>query len=465
MFRGIVFVCAILCFCGNVSAEMYPRVDPEQGPVAGEVYVDLDRLRNARDQAGPDAQYANLDALLASQGLFAPSGGDLDLSGLPLGRVIEMYFSEVARVPYVICGEVLADGRLVSLRASGRSLDRAALVALLDVNGLSLRMIGGVATVCTKPAEERLTEEQRMARSGEVFTYVPRYRSADELIAFAKPLVIGVFAGSVGSGGSTLPVSSGRSTVAGASVGTSLGGVVVFSGSKQQIRRLEKILEAVDTPVQSVQVRAALYEVTDSDSSSSVLKMIGDLFSGKVGFSLGSGSFVPGSGGGGLSVNLPNFDFIAGIISEDSRFQLVSQPSVRVLDGRSARLQVGQDVPVMDQILFNPQGQATQSVTYHSSGTILDVSVNVRGESILLHLTQTLSDFQQNKLGSSDNPILLKRELQSDLMVADGEIVVLGGLSDDKKSNSKSGFLGFNFSKSGSSSSSQLVLLLQAEKI
>lgn len=466
-FRTLVTVAALSGLCGTASAEMWPAVDPSKGPVAGEVYVDLDRLRAARDEQHGSAEprYDNIDALLSSQGLFAPSGGDFDLSSMPLGRVLELYFSEVARVPYVICGEVLADGRLVSLRASGRSLDRAALVALLDVNGLSLRMIGGVATVCVKPVEERLTEEQRMARSGEVYTYVPKYRSADELVNFAKPLVVGVFAGSVGNGSTTLPVSSGRSTVASSSAGSGLGGVVVFSGSKLQIKRLEQILKSVDTPVQSVQVRAALYEVTDSDSSGSVLKVIGDLFGGKVGFSMGSGSFVPGSGGGGLNVSLPNFDFIAGILSEDSRFQLVSQPSVRVLDGRSARLQVGQDVPVTEEILFNPQGQATQSVQYHSSGTILDVTVHVRGASILLNLTQTLSDFQQNKVGSSDNPVLFKRELQSDLMVSDGEIVVLGGLSDDKKTDTKSGFFGLNFAKSKNYSKSQLVLLLQAEKI
>lgn len=464
MLRLVVFMaCAI--FCVNVSAEMFPPVDPEQGPVAGEVYVDLGRLKNARDSAGSGAQYDSVDALLASQGLYSQSDGHMDLSGLPLGRVIEMYFSEIARIPYVICSDVLADGRLVSLRASGRALDRAALIALLDVNGLSLRMIGGVATVCVKPVEERLTEEQRMARSGEVFSYVPKFRSADELIRFAQPLVVGVFAGSVGNGGAALPATSDRSSVAGSSAGSSLGGVVVFSGSKHQIERLEKILKSVDAPVQSVQVRAALYEVTDSDSSGSVLKVIGQLFGGKVGFSMGSGSFIPGSGGGGLNVSLPNFDFIAGILSEDSRFQLVSQPSVRVLDGRSARLQVGQDVPVTEEILFSPQGQATQSVQYHSSGTILDVTVHVRGASILLNLTQTLSDFQQNKIGSSDNPILFKRELQSDLMVSDGEIVVLGGLSDDKKTDTKSGFFGLNFAKSKNYSKSQLVLLLQAKKI
>lgn len=465
MFRVLIFLCTFFFLCGNASAQMWPPADPEQGPVAGEVYVDLGRLKGARDRQDSGVRYENIDALLSSQGLFAPSGGDFDLSGMPLGKAIELYFSEVARVPYVICGEVLGDGRLVSLRASGRSLDRAALVALLDVNGLSLRMIGGVATVCVKPVEERLTDEQRMARSGEVYSYVPKYRSADELIAFAKPLVVGVFADSAGNGNATLPVSSGRSTVAGPSAGSSLGSVVVFSGSKQQIKRLEKILTSVDTPARSVLVRAALFEVTDSESSGSVLKVIGDLFGGKLGFSLGSGSFVPGYGGGSVKVSVPNFDFVAGLISEDARFKLVSQPSIRVLDGRSARLQVGQDVPVTDELLFSPQGQVTQSVKYLSSGMIFDVSVNVRGESLLLSLTQTVSDFQQNKVGASDNPVLSKRELQSDLMVADGEIVVLGGLSDDKKSDSKSGFLGFNFAKSKNYSSSQLVLLLQAEKI
>ncbi|MNV92117.1 Bacterial type II and III secretion system protein [compost metagenome] len=67
--------------------------------------------------------------------------------------------------------------------------------------------------------------------------------------------------------------------------------------------------------------------------------------------------------------------------------------------------------------------------------------------------------------GNSENPTLNKREIQTALSVADGEMVVLGGLTDNKEEKAKSGLFGWNFSSSDSDSKSELMLLLQVERI
>ncbi len=451
--RFFVVIIAMF-FIRAALGQPLPGIDPKVGPVAGHVYVDPDRW-----SAAELAKFESIEHLLNSKASESESVG-FNLTSVPLSQVIQLYFSEVARSAYVICSEVLSDTRYVSLRASGKALDRAMMVALLDANGLALNMVGGVATVCAKPPE--LTEEQKAARNGKVFTYKPRHRSVSDLIRVATPLVVGVFANGNSGRGVALPLAGSRSSAATTSLPISeIDEVLVFSGESKQIGRLKEIVAALDTPSSSVMVKAVLYEVSNSSTEASALKVIADLLGGKLGVTIG-GSMLSG---GSLSITSSNLDFVASMISEDSRFKVLTRPFLRVQNGRSARFQVGQDVPVAGEILFNPNGQSAQSFKYVSSGVIFDVSAHIRGDAIGLDIVQTVSSFVKTTVGNSDNPTLNKRELSTSLTMGNGEIVVLGGLSDVQRERSTQGLFGWNFAKSEGSRNGQLVLVLQAEKV
>src|SRR5690606_6213531 len=107
----------------------------------------------------------------------------------------------------------------------------------------------------------------------------------------ASPLVMGVFANGNSGGGSSVPVLGGRTSAATTSLSSSdLDEVLVFSGEQKQIDRLKGILAALDAPVTSVMVRAVLYEVADADSKASALKVLADMFNGKLGITVGANS-------------------------------------------------------------------------------------------------------------------------------------------------------------------------------
>lgn len=448
---AIAFMIAMVIMAPKVKSQPLPGVDQNVGPVAGQVYVDPDRWN-----AMAAAKFESIEHLLDSktQGVDPPG---FDLVSVPLSQVIQLYFSEVARSPYVICSEVLADNRFVSLRASGKALDRTMMVALLEANGLALNLIANIPTVCVKPPQ--LSEGQKAARNGKVFTYRPKHRSVSDLVRVATPLVEGVFA----NGGSR------GSSMVGNAAGPSSGGesseideVLIFSGDARQIERLKEIVAALDGPSSSVLVNAILYEVAESSSDASALKVISDLLGGKLGVTVGGGSGVLGNS---LSITTPSLDFVASMISEDSRFKVLTRPFLRVQNGRTARFQVGQDVPVAGEILFNPNGQSAQSFKYASSGVIFNVSAYIRGEAIGLDIVQTVSSFVKTTVGNSENPTLNKREISTSLTLGDGEIVILGGLRDEQRERSSQGLFGWNFAKSEGTRNSQLVLILQAQRV
>ena len=448
---AIALMIAMVIMAPKAKSQPLPGVDPLVGPVAGQVYVDPDRWN-----AMATAKFESIEHLLESktQGGESP---EFDLVSVPLSQVIQLYFSEVARSPYVICSEVLGDNRFVSLRASGRALDRAMMVALLEANGLALNVIANIPTVCIKPPQ--MSEAQKAARNGKVFTYRPKHRSVSDLVRVATPLVEGVFANGSGGRGSS---QSGNASAS--SMGlepTEIDEVLIFSGDSRQIERLKEIVTALDSPSSSVMVNAVLYEVSESSSDASALKVIADLLGGKVGITVGGS----GISGNSLSITTPSLDFVASMISEDSRFKVLTRPFLRVQNGRSARFQVGQDVPVAGEILFNPNGQSAQSFKYASSGVIFNVSAHIRGEAIGLDIVQTVSSFVKTTVGNSENPTLNKRELSTSLTMGNGEIIVLGGLNDVQRERSSQGLFGWNFAKSEGSRAGQLVLVLQAERV
>lgn len=447
----VSFVLCCLPLLCSANAVVLPPV-PKAPPMV-DVSKDIQPVPTWVVNGGPAADRLNSPL----PGYDMPAS--FDMQSMPLSQVISLYFKEVSRQPYVLCDAVLNDQRFVSVRAQGRALDAAMFRAVLDANGYEARDLGGVVTVCTKVV---VAEVDLKGTKGTPFLYRPQYQDAGYLVDLLTPLVEGTFANRR-SGGGSLKV--GGSDVGSSALSSSVNSTkgdeyLVFSGDKAAIARLKDLLVQVDTPSPSVVVRAVLYEVSKSNQDASALKMVADLFKGKVGVTLGTDTLS-----NSLSIHAGGLDFVASAISQDGRFKVLTSPFARVRNNQSVRLQVGADVPVAGQILINPNGQTTQSNEYHSSGVILEVTARIRGRTTDLDLVQTVSNFVKTTTGNSENPTLNKREIQTALSVADGEMVVLGGLTDNKEEKAKSGLFGWNFSSSDSDSKSELMLLLQVERI
>lgn len=395
--------------------------------------------------------------------LWADGLPSFDLQRMPLSQIVSLYFKEVYASPYVLCDELLNDQRLVSLRADGKQLDEAILRGLLVLNGYEVKRQGLVTLVQLKPAGG--VASSIIPSDHHPFVYRPKFRSVATLVALVSPLVHGVFANQAVSAPAAAVGGSSSESIA-ASYNASDGEVLVFAGEKKQTLRLEKLLKDLDVPESSVLVRAVLYEVSKSMHTSSALKLVSDLLRrngalrGNASLSLGRDVLQ-----NSLSIGFKSFDAVASAISADERFKVITSPFLRVKNQHAVRLQVGQDVPVSGKILINPNGQTTQSTEYHSSGVILHVSANIRGQVVDLDVTQTVSNFIKTTTGNVNNPTMNKREVQTSLSLKDKEIVVLGGLLDQKDENGKSGLFGINFAKSVANDQRELLLLLQVEKV
>jgi general secretion pathway protein D len=129
-------------------------------------------------------------------------------------------------------------------------------------------------------------------------------------------------------------------------------------------------------------------------------------------------------------------------LATESRGKLLAAPHILVSDNREARIQVGQSVPLVTAQTYGAVGVAPQQVVeYKDIGIILKVKPQVNeGGLVALELHQEVSTFTTQTLFSASTQIIInKTEATSNLVVQDGQTIVIGGLIREDTSKSLSG--------------------------
>lgn len=237
----------------------------------------------------------------------------------------------------------------------------------------------------------------------------------------------------------------------------------IFQGTEKEIAILQKLLEQIDIPFPEVFVRGMVYEVTTGDKTTNAFSLALSILGGKIGLNVGQSTSTPNS----ITISSGSIDAVLGALSSDKRFQSVSSPSLRVKSGSSARFSVGSDVPVLGQAQLDRLGNVIQSVEYKPSGVIFSVQPQIRDAVIDLQISQQLSTFVQTTTGVNNSPTLIKREISTTIGAASGDLIILGGLDEDKTSNDNAGlsFLPkWTRSTGAESNRSQILLVLQVQR-
>ena len=229
--------------------------------------------------------------------------------------------------------------------------------------------------------------------------------------------------------------------------------------------KLDTIMPQIDTPAGEVIVRGAIYEVQTDEQNNSAIALVTSLLKTKLTLSYNAGN-APVTGF--IQFKNSTIDAVLSALSTDSRFKIVSSPLLRIATGRNGRISVGQDVPVIGAISYpTGAGQAVQSIEYRSSGVIFDISPDVRQDTVELSINQQLSNFVTTDTGVNNSPTLTKREVRTAVSMGNGDIVLLGGLAENKTAGSSTGlsFLpSFLRATSDDTTKTEILLVLQLQK-
>ena len=144
-----------------------------------------------------------------------------------------------------------------------------------------------------------------------------------------------------------------------------------------------------------------------------------------------------------FSINLPGALIEA--MLQDQSTRVLQRPQLRATDGGKASLKIGSKIPYvsgsLNSAIATPGAipYATTQFQQVEVGVIIDIQPHVNGpEDVSLHLKVEISNVTGNEnIGGIDQPIIGQRVNEADVRLRNGEVSILGGLtqSDDSRTN------------------------------
>lgn len=225
---------------------------------------------------------------------------------------------------------------------------------------------------------------------------------------------------------------------------------VVIYGEGDQTEQVVATLKKLDsTPVQ-VAINVTIAEVRLTEDLKYGVQYF--LKSKQLGLGSDNGSLsLIDRAGNSIRKQTPGLNFVGGadanpdvIISALNVLtdvEILSSPSLVVIENQTATLQVGDEVPIttqQSQSLENSLAPVVNQVQFRETGIILNVTPRIsQTDAVTMDIVQEISSVASG--ANTLTPTISKRSIRTQISVNDQQTVVLGGLISANSQKSKSG--------------------------
>ena len=223
---------------------------------------------------------------------------------------------------------------------------------------------------------------------------------------------------------------------------------IIISGPPTLQKNMMGVISQLDRRRAQVMVEAVIAEVSTDLSNEIGAALVSNGAnnggSGVVGYSNFGGLSTLASYASGSATSIANglligggnesFGAIVEALKGDAATNILSTPTLVTLDNEEAQITVGQEVP-----FITGQSTSTSSDTSNPFTTIERKDVGLtfkitpqinRGDTVNLKIEQETSSLASSSVSASD-VITNKRKINTNVMVEDGQILILGGLIED----------------------------------
>jgi general secretion pathway protein D len=259
----------------------------------------------------------------------------------------------------------------------------------------------------------------------------------------------------------------------GGSMATDLGNVqivadpannaLIITAKAQEYKEIEAVIKELDVVPLQVLIDATIAEVTLSDELRYGLQWL--IKHGSFTALLGKNAtaattdgdtttildrVAPAFGpGGGLTysmvTNSGDVQVIMSALANDNKVNVLSSPSLMVLNNQEASIKVGDQVPILTSSstpVSSVGGTllSTNTIQYRDTGVILNVRPRVNaGGLVLMDLEQAVDNVATLVTGGIQSPTITQRQIKSSVAVSNGETLVLGGLIQERSEKTQDG--------------------------
>ncbi len=134
---------------------------------------------------------------------------------------------------------------------------------------------------------------------------------------------------------------------------------------------------------------------------------------------------------------IPGLSVLADMITANSAGNVLARPTIITMDNEEARIMVGQNIGIPNGSYQNTAanaGNLVTTITRQDLGNVLQIKPLItQSGSILLDIYQEDSKLDPNQpVNSPNGPSFLKRNMRATVLVDDGQIIALGGMTQDQ---------------------------------
>jgi type II secretory pathway component GspD/PulD (secretin) len=361
-------------------------------------------------------------------------------SGVPLVQFAQATYRDLLHRDFVVSSELLGVGKKVTINVKGVQVDQlpSFVDQVLASQGVRSTLRGGVyyLDAATSPGPQLDQVDQVSSKPGPLAASAaaPRDQVKVDQVKVDDPAKDELRVVEVMNRPVDFVIQAVNAAMGVNAARPGGGSRLVVSAPKDRIDLVLDLVDQLDVAADQVEVSASFVEVTTNDAHTSGLSLVAGLVSHKLNLTVdpGQGRFSIGGG---------RYQLVLDALAGDGRFNQVSNSRVVGDDAEHLALSVGDETPTIGSTGKDQLGNAVQNVVYRPSGVILDVTPRVLGSRRLaLQVDGQVSAFQQTTTGVTGSPTLVKRQVKTSVSVADGEVLVIGGLNDTKSTRSKSGF-------------------------
>jgi general secretion pathway protein D len=215
---------------------------------------------------------------------------------------------------------------------------------------------------------------------------------------------------------------------------------LLIMANDRDYQRVLRVIQGLDVVASQVLIEAVIAEVTLNDKLQyGVQWQLSKKGTPTASFSNaltgGVASVFPGFN---YAVNAASIAATLSALNAITRVNVISTPSLMVLDNKTARLQIGDQVPITTQTATSTvtaQTAIVNSITMQDTGVILSVTprINESGR-VQLEIEQEVSAVVKTTSSGIDSPTIQQRRVKTTVVVNDGEVLALGGMIQEQAS-------------------------------
>lgn len=225
---------------------------------------------------------------------------------------------------------------------------------------------------------------------------------------------------------------------------------LLIRANPRDYRQLLTTINQLDSAPLQVMINAVIAQVILTDDKSfgvdwSRVLENADGTATRIGTNFLPTAGTDGSALGGLLFNRAFLDGAARVeatleaIAINNDVRLLARPSLSVINNEEGLIRIGAEVPVQLGETVGVGGTATTNIQYRPTGIELQITPRINDDGVVnLTIRQELSSVSGTS-GVNQNPIFQNQEIETTVIVRDGENVILGGLIQESNDRLNSG--------------------------